>query len=300
MNPGTADTFEREDQAVLPPGTCGGKHRRDWTPWVLLAPGVLIIACFLLFPVLNLLLATFETPGGIFSSYQRFFDSRLSNIVLVRTLETAAISTLGCLLLGYPAAYFIAGTSKTIRSVLVIASVFPLLTGTVVRSFAWLVILGRHGIVNSTLMDSGIISAPLPLIYTQTSVVLGLVYLFTPLMILSLVGVLEAMDHDLIRAAHSLGASSGATFRQVILPLSMPGLIVGSVLVFTGSFTAYTTPLLLGGDRQMMMGTLLYQRAMIAFDWTAASTVACVMVILTMIVLFVMNRLARHLNPMVA
>ncbi len=292
------DNAQERARGALSPKGLETRQGRDLTPWLLLFPGVLLITCFLLLPILNLLFTTFGTADGIFATYRRFLASGLNRIVLWRTFEVAAISTALCLALGFPAAYFIAGSSKAVRSVLIVASVFPLLTGTVVRSFAWLVILGREGIVNSTLLYLGMIAEPLVLIYTQTSVVIGLVYLFTPLMILSLVGVLEGLDRDLIHASNSLGANSGATFRQVILPMAVPGLIVGSVLVFTGSFTAYTTPVLLGGNSQMMMGTLLYQRAMITFDWPAASTVACVMVVVTIVVLLMMNRLARFLNPM--
>ena len=129
---------------------------------------------------------------------------------------------------------------------------------------------------------------------------IGLVYLFSPLMILSLVGVLENIEADLLQASASLGAGPRATFAQVVLPLATPGLIVGAVLVFTGSFTAYTTPQLLGGQRQTVMATLLYQRAMVSFDWVAASTIAVIMVVVTVIVVLGMSRLARQLNPMAA
>jgi putative spermidine/putrescine transport system permease protein len=119
-------------------------------------------------------------------------------------------------------------------------------------------------------------------------------------MILTLVGVLEGIPEDLVQAATSLGATPAGTFRQVILPLAMPGLIVGAVLVFTGSFTSYATPQLLGGERQMMMGTFLYQRAMVTFDWVGASTIAALMIVVTFAVVLVMSRIARRINPMAA
>jgi putative spermidine/putrescine transport system permease protein len=116
-------------------------------------------------------------------------------------------------------------------------------------------------------------------------------------MILTCVGVLEGIDEDLLAASASLGATPAATFRQVVFPLAMPGLIVGAVLVFTGSFTSYATPQLLGGERQMMMGTFLYQRAMVVFDWEGASTIAAIMVVVTIASVLAMSRLARRLNP---
>ena len=125
----------------------------------------------------------------------------------------------------------------------------------------------------------------------------SMIYLFVPLMILTLVGVLEGIPQDLTDAAASLGATPAAAFRQVVLPMAVPGLIVGSVLVFTGSFTSYATPQLLGGERQMMMGTFLYQRAMVTFDWVGASTIAAVMVVVTLSTVLGMSKLARKMNP---
>ena len=177
----------------------------------------------------------------------------------------------------------------TRRRVGAIAAVFPLLTGVVVRAFAWLIILGRNGILNNTLVNLGIISEPLELLYTQGAVIIGMVYLFVPLMILSLAGVLENIPQDVLQASSSLGASPVATFWQVLLPLAVPGLIVGAVLVFTGSFTAYATPQLLGGERQTVLATLLQQRAMVSFDWVGASTIATIMTAITISVVLVMS-----------
>ena len=186
------------------------------------------------------------------------------------------------------------------KSVLIILAVFPLLTGVVVRSFAWLIILGRNGVMNNTLEWLGLIERPIALLYTQTSVVIALIYIFIPLMILVLIGVLENIPDDLLQASASLGASPTRTFVQVVLPLATPGLIVGAVLVFTASFTSYATPHLLGGTRQMMMGTFLHQRAMVTFDWVSASTVAAIMVVVIMTTVLVMTRIAKRLNPMAA
>jgi putative spermidine/putrescine transport system permease protein len=136
------------------------------------------------------------------------------------------------------------------------------------------------------------------MLYTQGAVIVAMVYLFVPLMILTLAGVLESIPDDLIQASASLGAKPVATFMQVIFPLAVPGLIVGAVLVFTGSFTAYATPQLLGGEAQMVMGTLMYQQAMVTFDWVSASTIAAIMVVITIAVVLLMTRIARRLNPM--
>ncbi len=266
--------------------------------WGLATPAIVAVTLFLLVPVIITIAATFGEPKGVFSPYVAFFSSGFRRTVLFRTIEVALITTAISLFIGFIAAYVIAQMPGRAKSVMIIAAVFPLLTGVVVRSFAWLIILGKNGILNTILMSIGVIKEPLSMLYTEGSVIVAMVYLFVPLMILTLVGVLEGIPQDLIQAATSLGATPAATFRQVILPLATPGLIVGAVLVFTGSFTSYATPQLLGGEKQMMMGTFLYQRAMVTFDWVGASTIAAIMVVVTIGIVAIMSRLARRLNPM--
>jgi putative spermidine/putrescine transport system permease protein len=269
-----------------------------WLGWALAAPATIAVALFLLGPLGATIGATLAEPKGLFAPYVAFFSSGFQRTVLVRTLKIAVITTVVSIVVGFLTAYVVAQAPRRTKGLLIIAAVFPLLTGVVVRSFAWLIILGKNGILNVTLQSLGITKAPLAMLYTEGSVIVAMVYLFVPLMILTLVGVLEGIPEDVLQAATSLGASPLATMRQVILPLATPGLIVGAVLVFTGSFTSYATPQLLGGERQMMMGTLLYQQAMVTFDWVSASTIAAVMVVLTIGIVLVMTRLARQLNPM--
>ena len=266
--------------------------------WLLSVPAFLLVVVFLIAPVASTIAATFMSDGGVFAPYVQFFNSGFRRTVLWRTLEIAVITTVIALIVGFLAAFVVSRAPGRWKSLLIIAAVFPLLTGVVVRSFAWLIILGKNGILNSSLLWVGVIDTPLTMLYTQGSVIVAMVYLFVPLMILTLVGVLEGIPDDLIQASASLGATPAATFRQVVFPLAVPGLIVGAVLVFTGSFTAYATPQLLGGDRQMVLGTLLHQRAMVAFDWTGASTVAAIMVVVTIAVVLLMTRVAKRLNPM--
>ncbi len=265
--------------------------------WALALPATLGVALLLGLPVLSTLATTLADEAGPLAPYRAFFDSGFRRTVLWRTCEVALITTAISAFVGFVTAYVVSRAPGRIRSVLIIAAVFPLLTGVVVRSFAWLVILGRNGIVNEALLWTGLTAAPLSMLYTQGAVIVAMVYLFVPLMILTCVGVLEGIDEDVLAASASLGASPLATFWQVVFPLATPGLIVGCVLVFTGSFTSYATPQLLGGERQMMMGTFLYQRAMVTFDWLGASTIAAIMVAVTLATVLVMSRLARRLNP---
>lgn len=266
--------------------------------WTLASPATLLVLLGLVVPVAATIYTTFGTPGGPLATYQAFFGSNFRRTVLMRTINVSLIVTAIALVVGFITAYVVSRAPGWLKSILIIAAVFPLLTGVVVRSFAWLIILGKNGILNSTLVNLGIIAEPLQMLYTQGSVIVAMVYLFVPLMILTLVGVLEAIPDDLIQASASLGAKPTATFTQIILPLAVPGLIVGAVLVFTGSFTSYATPQLLGGEQVMMMGTLMYQQAMVTFDWVSASTIAAIMVVFTIAIVMAMNAAARRLNPM--
>lgn len=270
--------------------------------WMLATPATLAITLLLVIPVAGTIGLTFgprdSGPWGMIQPYADFFDSAFQRRVLWRTFEVAGWVTAISLSVGLVTAYVVARCPPWMKSLLVVLAVFPLLTGVVVRSFAWLVLLGRQGIVNSALQGLGIIDAPLSMLYTPGAVIVAMVYLFVPLMVLVLVGVLENIPEDLLQASASLGAGPMASFRQVTLPLAVPGLIVGAVLVFTASFTSYATPHLLGGSRQMMMGTFLQQRALVAFDWPGAAVVAAIMLLVIVATVVLMTRLARRLNPM--
>ncbi|RYE62072.1 MAG: ABC transporter permease, partial [Oxalobacteraceae bacterium] len=258
---------------------------KRFAKWGLTMPATIAVVVALVIPVLLTIATTFGEPKG----------AGFRTNILYRTLRIALITTAISLVIGFLTAYVIARMPGRLKSIAIIAAVFPLLTGVVVRSFAWLIILGKNGIVNDTLMSLGIISEPLSMLYTEGSVIVAMVYLFVPLMILTLTGVLEGIPREVVEASTSLGATPIATFFQVILPLAVPGLIVGAVLVFTGSFTSYATPQLLGGEQMMMMGTLLYQRAMVTFDWVGASTIAAIMVVITIAVVTIMSRMAQRL-----
>lgn len=271
---------------------------KRFSGWTLASPATLLVVVCLVLPVLATIITTFTTAPGWFAPYVSFFDSGFRRTVLWRTIQISVVTTVIALLVGFVTAYVVSRAPGWLKSILIIAAVFPLLTGVVVRSFAWLIILGKNGILNSFLLWLGVITEPLSMLYTQGSVIVAMVYLFVPLMVLTLVGVLESIPDDLLQASASLGAKPSATFTQVILPLAVPGLIVGAVLVFTGSFTSYATPQLLGGERQMVMGTLLYQQSMITFDWISASTIAAIMVVITIAVVALMNAAAKRLNPM--
>ena len=265
--------------------------------YTLLFPGIVLLCFFLVLPLLSSLIPTvFPESSFSLQLYIDFFKDSYFMAVLGRTLSISFIVTIFCAVFGLPAAYVISGVSKKWRGILIALTLFPLLTNSVIRSFAWITILGKNGVINNLLMMFGVIHEPMSLLYTDFSIIIGSVYLFLPTMIMTLVGVLENIDDDLLEAAATLGLSPLKGFFKIILPLSLPGMIVGSILVFTGTLTAYTTPQLLGGNKKMMLATLLYQRATTLGDWTSASVIALIMIVITFAVMKGLNVLAKSMD----
>lgn len=266
--------------------------------YLLLLPGVLFLTIFMIIPILMTIGTTFFHEGGGFSiqGYLDFFQDQYFIEILLTTLRVSLFTTIICILLGFPAAYYISKLKQRKKAIMLLLTIFPLLTSPVVRSFSWMVIIGKNGVVNKLLMGMGLIEKPLDILYTPTAIIIGLVHLFLPLIIVTLVGVMENIETDLLKAAESLGASRLAVFSKVIIPLSVPGLVIGSILVFVGSFTAYTTPALLGG-KQRVISTFLYQNAITLNEWQVASIVATIMIAVTVLIISIMNGLAKKLNP---
>lgn len=266
------------------------------TSYLILAPGLVLLLFFLILPLITIIWPTFYNGGITFDAYLSFFQDTYNVNILYRTIKISLMVTFVSIIFGVPTAYFIANSPKKWRGLLMSLTLFPLLTNSVVRSFAWINILGRNGIINSLLLATGLISEPITLLYTEFAIIIGSFYLFLPVMIISLVGTFENIDTEIMEAAETLGANRLMAFIKVILPLSIPGIIVGSILVFTGTLTAYTTPQLLGGNRNMMMSTFLYQNAMALGDWQSASVIALIMIVTTMLVMKGFNILASRLD----
>ena len=264
--------------------------------YLLLVPCLVLLIVFLVMPLIQIILPTLfpEGSGFSFTNYLSFFQDEYYMTIFIRTVKIALISSLVCMILGVPTAYFISRCDKKWRGILMAISIFPMLTNSVVRSFAWINILGKNGVINNFLMSIGVIEEPITMLYTEFSVLIGTIYLFLPLMIITLVGVME--DNDMMEAAESLGANRVKAFMKVVLPLSIPGIIVGCVLVFTGSLSAYTTPQLLGGPKNLVLATFISQQALSLNNWTAASVFAVIMIITTLIVMKALNAIAAKLD----
>lgn len=266
------------------------------SPYLIVAPGLILLVVFLVLPLISIIWPTLYNGGFTLDSYISFFNSSYNVSILWRTVKLSMIVTVLSVIFGLPTAYFIARSNRKWRSLMMGLVLFPLLTNSVVRSFAWINILGTNGIINRALLATGLIQEPIQLLYTEFAITIGSLYLFLPLMITTLVGILENIDSEIVEAAETLGASPVVAFMKVIWPLSIPGVIVGSILVFTGTLTAYTTPQLLGGNQNMMMSTFLYQNAMTLGNWQNAGVIALIMIVTTMVVMKGFNLLAARID----
>lgn len=276
------------------------RGRKGWSLGLagLLAPVTLWLGLFFLVPLLLILAYSFGTSGvygGITlgfnpGNYLKVFDPLYLEIV-VRTFIIAGINTLLCLLLGYPLAYFIAFKGRRWRNILILMVMVPFWTSFLIRAYAWVVILNGNGIANKTLQFLGLTSEPINLIYTPGAVTLGMMYAYLPFMILPLYAALEKFDGRLKEAAQDLGASKWHTFWRVTFPLSMPGVIAGSILVFVPSAGEFVIPNLLGGSRTVMMGNLVQQQFLQARDWAFGSALAMMLAALLLAaILFYVRR----------
>lgn len=262
------------------------RHNQTRTIVLLVSPAFIFVLVFFVLPLIFLLSQSVlpEDGGFTLTGYVDFFQSRVSRIVYLRTLKLGLIVTGICVLMAYPAAFALARMPARRRSFLMSLVILPLMTNAVARTFAWLIILGRRGMINQTLLSLELVENPARFIFTETAIVLGLTQLFLPLMVLPLVSAMENIPDDVLEAARSLGTNRLTTFLRIVVPLSSDGLVLGATLVFTGSVTAFVTPAILGGSRLLLMSTLLRQKAVILFDQHAAAVVAVVMIFTTLAV----------------
>ena len=242
---------------------------------LLALPTVLALLLFFIGPMVYILIRTLAQGGS--GAFLKFFTDEFYLKILWTTLRASLLSTVVSLLLGYPTAYYMARTHSKMKTVMMIIILFPFLVSAVVRSYGWMVILGKNGLFNQLLLALGLIQKPLSILHTEAAVIIGMIHLLIPYMVLSLVGVLQSIDPNVEYAAYSLGAAPLTVFRKVIFPLSLPGIISGCVLVFTMSMTSYVTPKLLGGSKFRMMATMVVQEINVNFDWQAASAISYIL-----------------------
>jgi putative spermidine/putrescine transport system permease protein len=266
--------------------------------WHLVLPLTAFFVAFVFVPLgLLAFVSAYNEPEmktlGI-SQYAGFFSDGFKLNVLLQTLWLALKTTLLTLLIGYPLAYLYTLSPRWLQRFLLLLIVLPLLTSVVVRTFAWVVILGRQGIINTTLLALGWIDTPLTLLFTPTAVVIALAQIEMPLMVLPLITALMNIDPNLRQASEVLGAGKWRTFLEVTLPLSIPGLLAGCVLVFATAAGAFVTQTLIGGGRHLFMPYYIYQQAIQVNNFPLAATLAMILLVSVMAVVLVFSVLGRR------
>jgi spermidine/putrescine transport system permease protein len=262
--------------------------RPEARAWALLAPGGFWLLLFFLVPLLIMFVYSFMPrgiyggvePGFTLEHYARFFDP-LYLEVLQRTFVWSIACTVICLFLGYPVAYLIVRGGRW-RNILLFLVVLPFWTSFLVRTFAMIFLMRDTGLINNWLLKLGVIGQPLSLLYTPFAVMAGLVYGFLPFMILPIYASLEKLDSSLLEAAEVLGARPRARFRRVTLPLSMPGVVAGCLLVFIPALGSFLTSDLLGGAKQMMIGNLVQNQFSSARNWPFGSAASFIVMALVL------------------
>jgi putative spermidine/putrescine transport system permease protein len=266
-------------------GKSAGSIRRSSEGWLLL-PSLTLVLLGLVLPLF--LMAKYSVshfePGEVIAegltleNYVRFFSDPFYLWILMRTLTVAFSCTIVCLLLGLPAAYILSRISNpVIKTALILATVVPLLMGNAVRAAGWMVLLADRGLVNSTLIFSGVISEPVRILYTGTAVVIGLIAVLLPFMIISLQSVFEGIGEVYEEAALSLGARPWTMFFRILMPLAVPGIFSGCLLCFVLAVNAYATPVLIGGPSFQMMAPKVYEQAIKVYNWPFAASLAFVL-----------------------
>jgi len=274
------------------PGRLRGPAVDRWA--VLVLPAVVFLVVFFLAPLVTMSLRSVtDPPDAGLSNYTKFFGQEAYLRVLTNTFWIAFISTVTCLVIGYPYAYLMTIVPGRVAGLLLIAVLLPFWSSLLVRTFAWQVILRDTGIINSFLLNLGVISEPVPLIRTTLGVIVGMSHVLLPFMVLPIYAVMRRIDPEFGRAAANLGASPVRAFVRVFMPLTMPGVLAGALLVFVLALGFYITPALLGGLRDQMISQLIVQQAQQRLDWGFASAMAVLLMAITFAILFVASRMIR-------
>lgn len=256
------------------------------------SPYILWSGLFIVIPLFLIVFFAFTkgSDGGYTFTLQ-YFEELMQPMyfrIFFRSIKLALLSTILCLLIGYPTAYIIAKSKASRQNTLLMLAIVPMWMNFLLRTYAWSAILGRNGIINTIITSLGF--APVNILYTDTAVLLGMVYNFLPFMILPIYTILSKMDQDLINAAKDLGANSRQVFTKVVLPLSMPGVASGITMVFMPAVSTFVISKLLGGGQFMLIGNLIEQQFMSVGDWHFGSAISIFMMIVILISMAILNK----------
>jgi len=257
---------------------------------LLLSPALLFLAVLFIVPIGELLVRSFYDNGFTLKNYRQVVDNPVYLTVIGLTFRMVTVVTIVCLLAGYPLALFIAGLPDRVARWVRVLVVIPLLISVIVRTYAWMVLLGTHGLVNEALQALSLTTEPVKLLYSFPGVIVGMVYVMLPLAVLTLESVMRNIDPNVMRAAHNLGASKTQAFWRIFFPLTLPGLAGSALLVFITSLGYYITPALLGGPKDAVIAMLIARQVEISMNWGFASSLAVLLLATTLAGFLAVNR----------
>lgn len=283
-------------------------RKKSWDAWLLVLPCLIIFVLFFVVPLFYLFLNSFrpfDPSQGVgdawtLQNYMKFLGDPFYLSVLWRTVKVGLVTTVFAILIGYPVAYHLVRTTGRTRNYFTLLLLSPLLISMVIRCYGWVILLSNNGVVNNTLIALGLIEAPMKLLYTELAVEIGMVHVLFPYMVLSIAGSLERIDPSVIRASNNLGAGPVRTFFSVILPLSLPGVFAGSVMVFSLATSSFVTPSILGGPQVKLMSYLTYEQVAVLLDWPYGGSVGFILIFMTSLTLLVYSRLLSKTRSGVA
>ena len=271
-----------------------GAQEKTWRSidpaFYLLLPILILLTVFMVVPVFRIFVLSFFDPDFTIKHYLKFYKVGIYSQILLRTLTISLMVSICCLIVGYPVAYLMADVSAKKAKILLIFVVLPMWTGILVRTYAWMVLLGRKGILNKLLIYLDVIAEPIKVLYTTKAVVLAMVQILVPLMILPLYATMKGIDRNLLRASNVLGAGPLRTFWRIFFPLSTPGILAGFTLVFILSMAFFITPALVGGRKDIMIAMLIESQITRLLNWGFAAALSLILMTITLIIIMIFNK----------
>lgn len=271
---------------------------KSWKPWILLSPSLAAVFFLLVIPVCFVIVYSFwlrapsgaDIPAFQFGNYAKFFEDFFYPSILLTTIRVALETVFLCLIMGYIPAYFFYKTESKFKPFLMIIVMLPFWISFIIRTLSWINILGDSGLINHVLMKIGFIQEPLAMLYNEGAVIMGLLQYLLPFMILNIYVSLDGIDKSLAEAAKSLGCTEWQAFREVTMPLSLPGVSAGCLLVFVLTCGTYLPPMILGGPGNEMIANLIFKRVIGTLDWPFGSAISAILLILLATIVYTYNR----------
>ena len=271
-------------------------------PWLMSAPALLLFAVMLVTPLLMTAILSFNSfsfYGGIeqtfgLGNYTEVLGDGYFYEIFLRTFLIALATTVICVIIGTPQAYYMSRMRPFWRAAMILVVLGPLLISVVVRTLGWAILLGNNGVINETLRNFGLIERPLKMMYTSGGIVVALVHVLIPFMILAVWAALQRQDPATVKAALSLGARPWTVFRRIVLPQSMPGILSGSLIVFSLSASAFATPAILGGRRVKVVSTTVYDQFLNTLNWPLGAAIAMLLLVSVLTIMVAWNRLVER------